>query len=142
MLEQSWEKYFQEQQPIQFHFTTRKWLLSTEWTRTWPSIGIRMKKWLWFWFVWIVEIVFQGAWVLYRINKYKGDESLLLLAFWRHDNSNFFEIFKGTKIILEPFKNSKYAIRCCYDDTKHYQVQSEHRLIQNHFKHLRGSVFA
>ena len=28
------------------------------------------------------------------------------------------------------------------DDTKHYQVQSEHRRIQNPLKHLRGSVFA
>ena len=26
--------------------TTRTWVLSKEWTRTWPSIGIRMTKWL------------------------------------------------------------------------------------------------
>ena len=30
----------------------------------------------------------------------------------------------------------------CYDNTKHYQKQSEHRRIQNPFKHLRWSVFA
>ena len=30
----------------------------------------------------------------------------------------------------------------CYDDTKHYQVKSEHRRIQNPFKHLRRHVFA
>ena len=29
-----------------------------------------------------------------------------------------------------------------YDDTKHYQVQSEHRRTQNPFKYLRWSVFA
>ena len=29
----------------------------------------------------------------------------------------------------------------CYDDTKHYQVQFEHRRIQSPFKHLRGTVF-
>ena len=29
-----------------------------------------------------------------------------------------------------------------YDDTKHYQVQSEHRRTQNPFKHLRWTVFA
>ena len=30
----------------------------------------------------------------------------------------------------------------CYDHTKHYQVQSEHRRTQNPFKDLRWSVFA
>ena len=30
----------------------------------------------------------------------------------------------------------------CYDDAKHYQVQSEHRCTQNPFKHLRWSAFA
>ena len=29
----------------------------------------------------------------------------------------------------------------CYDVTKHYQVQSEHRRTHNPFQHLRGSVF-
>ena len=30
----------------------------------------------------------------------------------------------------------------CYDNTKHYWVQSERRRIQNPFKHVRWSVFA
>ena len=37
------------------------WILSTEWTRTWQSIGIRMKKLWWFRFVWMVDVVIQGA---------------------------------------------------------------------------------
>ena len=32
----------------------------------------------------IYPISIQGAWILYRINKDKGDESLPLLAFRRH----------------------------------------------------------
>ena len=32
----------------------------------------------------MVDVVIQGAWVLYCINKDKGDESLPLLAFQRH----------------------------------------------------------
>ena len=51
--------------------TTRAWLLSTEWIKTWPSTGLTIK-----WktgggfslFVWIVDVAFQGAWVLYCIN--------------------------------------------------------------------------
>ena len=58
--------------------------MSTEWTRAWPSIGIRMKKWWWFPFVWMIDAIIQGGWVLYRINKNKGDDSLPLRAFWRH----------------------------------------------------------
>ena len=126
MLEQSWEKYFQEQQPIQFHFTTRKWVSSTEWTRTWPSIGIRMKTWLWFWFVWIVGIVFQGAWVLYRINKYKGNESLLLLTFWRHDN---------TVIFLKYLKEQRLS-------SSHLRIQNiPHQMLLWWHKTLPGAIW-
>ena len=37
---------FEYNNQISFTFTTRTWALSREWTRTWPSIGIRMTKWL------------------------------------------------------------------------------------------------
>ena len=46
----------------------------------WPGIGIRMKKLWWSSCVSMVDVVIQGVWVLYRINKDKGDESLALLA--------------------------------------------------------------
>ena len=59
----------------------------------------------------------------------------------RYCQCNFYEILKGRQIIVEPCRNSKYPIKC-YDDTKHYQVQSEHRRIQNPFKYLRWNVFA
>ena len=35
-------------------------------------------------FVWRVDVVIQGTWVLYLINNDKGDKSLPLLAFRRH----------------------------------------------------------
>ena len=51
--------------------TTRAWFLSTEWIKTWSSTWLTFK-----WkigggfslFVWIVDVAFQGAWVLYCIN--------------------------------------------------------------------------
>ena len=46
----------------------------------WPGICIRMKKWWWCSCVSMVDVVIQGVWVLYRINKDKGNESLSLLA--------------------------------------------------------------
>ena len=66
---------------------------------------------------WYPNEKIQGACVLHRIHKGKGDEPLPLLAFRRFPSD------------------------ICYDDTKHCQVQSERRRIQNPFKHLRGNVF-
>ena len=84
MLEQNWKKYIQEHQPKQFHCHNQNMGFLTEWTRTLQRIGIRMKKWWWFQFVWMVDVVLQGAWVLYPITKDEGVESLPLLAFPRH----------------------------------------------------------
>ena len=38
------KKKFKNNNQIRSTVTTRTWVLSTEWTRTWPSIGIRSKK--------------------------------------------------------------------------------------------------
>ena len=73
-------------------------------------------------------------WVLQRINKDEGDEPLPLLAFQRYFVSVVF-----MKYSKKGRLSSSYL---SYDDTKHYQVQSEHRRIQNPFKHLKGCVFA
>ena len=129
---------FKNHNQISSTFTTRTWVLSTEWTRTWPSIGIRMKKWWWFPFVWMVDVVIQGARVLYHINKDKGDEyqcnsdvvNVIFLRYWKE--GRFSSSHLGIRKILSDV---------CYDDTKYYQVQSEHRRIQYLFKHQRGGVF-
>ena len=72
--------------------TTRIWLLSTKWTRTWP--GAR---------AWYMNqkmmvhppflngrFVFQNARVSYRINKYEGDEFSLSLLFEEMLSIHFF----------------------------------------------------
>ena len=48
------ENILKNSNPISSTVTTSKWVLSTEWTRTWRSIGIRMKKWWWFPFFWML----------------------------------------------------------------------------------------
>ena len=123
--------------------TTRTWVFSTEWTRTWPSISIPMKKWWWFPFVWMVDVFIQGAWVLYRINKDKGDDSLPLLAFWRQVvNVIFLKYSKEGRLSSSHLGIRNIPSDIHYDDAKYYQVQSEHSRIQSPLKHLRGSVFA
>ena len=37
---------------------------------------------------------------------------------------NSFKTFKGRQIILEPCRNLKFPSDVCYDDTKHYRVES------------------
>ena len=58
----------------------------------------------------MVDVVLQGVWILYCINKDESDESLSLLAFRRQIIKE--GLCKGRQIILEPFRNSKYLSRC------------------------------
>ena len=51
-------------------------------------------------------------------------KAMSLLAFLK-GSVNFPEIFKGKKAILQPCRNSKYVIKCLYDNTKHCQVSPE-----------------
>ena len=91
----------------------------------------------------MVDAVIQGAWVLYHKYKGKGDESLPLLAFRRHVvNVIFLKYSKEGRLSSSHLEIRNIPSDVCYDDTNHYQVQSEHRRIQNPFKHLRESVFA
>ena len=91
----------------------------------------------------MVDVVIQGAWVLYRINKDKGNEYLPLLAFRRHVvNVIFLKYPKENKLSSSHLGIRNIPSDVWFDDTKHYQVQSEHRRIQNPLKHVRGSVFA
>ena len=135
---------FKKNNQISSAATTRTWVLSTEWTKTWPSIDVQMKKWWWFPFVWMTDfMLLRVRGVLYHINKDKGDESLPLLVFPRHDvNVTFPKYSKERRLSSSHLGIRNIPSDVCYDGTKHYQVQSEHRRIQNHFKHLRGSVSA
>ena len=73
----------------------------------------------------MVVVVLQGVWVLHRINKDEGNESLPLLAVRRDVFSAIFLKYskKGR------LSSSHVGIRnipsdVYYDDTKHYLVQS------------------
>ena len=91
----------------------------------------------------MVHVVVEGVWVLHRINKDKGDESLPLLALGRHAvNVIFLKYSKEGRLSSSHLGIRNIPSDVYYDYTKHYLVQSEHRRIQNPFKHLRESVFA
>ena len=85
----------------------------------------------------------QAAWALYRFIKDEGDESLPLLAFQRHVvNAAFLKYSKEDRLSSIHVGIRNIPSDVCYDDAKHYQMQSEHRRTQSPFKHLRWSVFA
>ena len=89
-----------------------------------------------------LNVIIQGVWVLHRINKDEGDQSLPLLAFRRHFvNAIFLKNPKECRLFLSHLGIRNVPSDVCYDDTKHHQVQSEHKSYQNTFKHLRGRVF-
>ena len=78
----------------------------------------------------MVEVVIQGAWVLYRINKGKGNESLPLLAFRKHvANVIFLKYSKEDRLSSSHLGIRNIPSDVCYDDRKHFKVQSEHRRI-------------
>ena len=130
------KKMFKNNKQIGSTVTTRIWVLSTEWTSTCKSMGIQMKQWWWFPFVWTVDVFIQGALVLYRINKDKDNESLLLLAFRRHVvNVIFLKYSEQGRLFSNNLGTRNIPSDVCYDDTKLHQVQSEHRRIQNPVKH-------
>ena len=84
----------------------------------------------------MVDVVFQGAWVLYRFKKDEGDESLPFLVFRRHIvNAVFLKYSKEGRLSSSHLGTRNILSNIYYDDTKHYQVQYEHKRTQNPFKH-------
>ena len=83
-------------------------------------------------------------WVLYRINKDESDDESLPLQTFLRDviHAIFLKYSKNSRLSPNHVGIRNIPSDICYDDTKHYQVQSEHRRVQNPFKHLRWSVFA
>ena len=80
---------------------------------------------------------------MHRINKDEGDVSLPLLDFQRDVVSVIFlKYSKEGKISSSHVGIRNIPSDVSYDDPKHWQAQSEHRRIQNPFKHLRWSAFA
>ena len=137
--------YIQEQQPNQIHCYNQNMGFVDRMDQSVASyrIGIQMKKWRWLPFVWIVDVVLQGARVFHRINKDEGNVSLPFLVFWRHIViAIFLKYSKEGRLSSSQVGIRNIPLDVCYDVTKHYQVQSEQRRTQNLFKHLKWSVFA
>ena len=75
----------------------------------------------------MVDVNLQGAWVLYGVNKDEGIESLPFLVFRRHNvNAIFLKYSKEGRLSSSDVGIQNIPSDICYDDTKHYQVQSEH----------------
>ena len=71
----------------------------------------------------MVDVILQGIWVLYRIDKEEGDYSLPLLDFRRDIVSAIFlEYSKKGRLSSSHVGIRNIPSDVCYDDTKHYQV--------------------
>ena len=91
----------------------------------------------------MTDVVLRDVWVLYRFRKDEDDEFLPVLAFRRDVvNAIFLKYSKEGRLSSTHVGIRNISSDVCYDDTKHYQVQSEHRRTQNLFMYLRWSVFA
>ena len=67
----------------------------------------------------MVDIVLQGAWVLYCINQDKSDEFLPLLAFQKDIvNAFFLEYSKECKLSPSHIGIRNIPSDVCYNDTK------------------------
>ena len=86
-------------------------------------IGIRMKKGLLPAFVWKVDVVLQGVWVLYHI-KDEGSEYLLILAFGRDAVHAIFLKYSKEGRLSSSQVRIRNILLDVYDDTKHYQLQT------------------
>ena len=88
----------------------------------------------------MIDVILQGAWVLYRINKDEGDESLPLPVFRRHVfNAIFLKNLKEGRLSSSHIGIRNISSDVCYADTKNFKV---HMRIQNTFNHIRWNVFA
>ena len=99
----------------------------------------RRKKWWWFClFEW--QMLLRGCCIV--LNKIKAI-SLCLLWLFKRDvvDAVFLEYSKEGKLSSSHVGIRNISSDVCYDDTKHYQMQSEHRRIQKPFKHLRMECF-
>ena len=111
-------KYTQEQKPSQFHCYNQNmgFVNRIDQKVAKHRIGIQMKKWWWSPFVWMMDVVLQGSWVLYCHNKEEGDESLPLLAFWIGiANTIFLKYSKEGRLSSIPVVIRNISWNVCYD---------------------------
>ena len=83
---------FENNNQINSTVTTRRWVLLTEWTRSQPGTGL-VYEW---------SMLFLDVVVL---------ECSITQLFEEMLSMQFFEIFKGRQVILEPCRKLKYPIK-------------------------------
>ena len=75
-------------------------------------------------FVYLVDVVLQGVWVLYRINQDEDDECLPLLAFWRNVvNAVFLKYSKEGRLSSSLVGIQNILSDICCDETKHWKTR-------------------
>ena len=145
--------HIQEQQPNQFNYCNKNMCFVSNRLRNgqaqdwYPNEKIGAGPHLFEW-----DVVLKGVLLLYHINKNIGNQSMLFLPFRRNVvNAIFLKYQADHPRAMQEFKISHQMsaimtkkilylrLKHPCDDTKYYQVQSEHRRIQNLFKHLRQS---
>ena len=90
----------------------------------------------------MADVVLKVAWILYCVNKGEDNESLHFLVLRTHiANAIFLKYSEEGRLSSSDVGIRNTPSGICYDDTKYIQVQSKHTCTQNHFNHLRWSVF-
>ena len=83
--------------------------------------GILIKKWWWYLFAEMVDIVLQNAWMLYHIRKDEGVESIFL-KYWKEGRPS--SSYVGTQNVPSDV--------CC--EVAHYQVPSKKQGMRKVYK--------
>ena len=121
-------KYIQVLQPNQFHCYNQcmGYVDRMDQNVAKYRIGIRMKKWWWAPFAWMLDVALQNSWILYRINKSCDSAQLSLLDFRREVVSSILLKYKTSR------KRSYSSAAICnvpsevrFDDVKHYQAPAQ-----------------
>ena len=123
------QKYVQVIQPYQFHCYNQGMGFVDRMDQNVAKyrIGIRMKKWWWAPFAWMIDVAIQNAWILNRINRAEGDTNYSLLAFRREIVNSIFLKYSNDNINKRKMswvsvKNVPDVVHL--DKIKHYQVPS------------------
>ena len=94
------ESTFKSNNQINFTVTTRTWILSKEFVRTWPNTGLVSNETLFQWQM----LFFRVCGCCIELTKIKAMSLCLCQC-------NFSGIFEGRQVIPKPYRNSKYHVR-------------------------------
>ena len=127
-------KYIQERQPNQFYCYNQIMGFVNRMDQKVAKYGIdiRMKKWWWFPFVWMIHIVLQGQW--------KRWVSAFSSISKRCCQCNFYlKYSKEGRLSSNHVGIRNISSDVCYDGTEHYQAQSV-KSVQKELSTLLGKI--